>query len=292
MKCSKCWIWWHKNWVNSDFRSTLIFYIPERNKYPVGLVTHESPLLRARQLILCLLLFDHKVLSDLCRDDPVVRVQDQDYFPGWRNHVWISFEVVQSRERRRTSCDIPPPPPCVFWLSHWLWKPYLSGIFNLWVLPTLSKLLRWAISDRPGSFTDVYEKDYKFVKEFSEGEIYVVYCKSSALFHVKWLYAFLYVQRQEFGYSLWGQKVSLLMSFCFEGLSDLQAVVTPTIDGLNGKQVCVCVCACVGVKPSLVPLHPWETRVNSDRWLTLLNCISKWVENLFYSLVKHSLLLH
>ncbi len=48
------------------------------------------------------------------------------------------------------------------------------------------------------------------------------------------------------------------MSFCFEGLSDLQAVVTPTIDGLNGKQVCVCVCvcACVGVKPSLVPLHP------------------------------------
>ncbi len=108
MKCSKCWIWWHKNRVNSDFRSTLIFYIPERNKYPVGLVTHESPLLRARQLILCLLLFDHKVLSDLCRDDPVVHVQDQDYFPGWRNHVWISFEVVQSRERRRTSCDIPP----------------------------------------------------------------------------------------------------------------------------------------------------------------------------------------
>lgn len=70
-------------------------------------------------------------------------------------------------------------PPCVFWLSHWLWKPYLSGVFNLWVLPTLSKLLQWAISDRPGSFTDVHEKDYKCAKEFSGGEIYGVCCKSS-----------------------------------------------------------------------------------------------------------------
>ncbi len=37
------------------------------------------------------------------------------------------------------------------------------------------------------------------------------------------------------------------MSACFEGLSDIQAVVTPTIDGLNGKQVCVCVCVRVYV---------------------------------------------
>lgn len=37
------------------------------------------------------------------------------------------------------------------------------------------------------------------------------------------------------------------MSACFEGLSDIQAVVTPTIDGLNGKQVCVWVCVHVWV---------------------------------------------
>lgn len=61
--------------------------VREWNKYPVGLVTLESPFHRARQLILCVLLFDHKVLPDLCRDDPVVHVKDQDYFPGWRNHV-------------------------------------------------------------------------------------------------------------------------------------------------------------------------------------------------------------
>ncbi len=160
-----------------------------------------------------------------------------------------------NQEREEEHLVISPPPPYVFWLSHWLWKPYLSGIFNLWVLPTLSKLLRWAISDRPRSFTDVYEKDYKFVKEFSEGEIYVVCCKSSALFHVRWLYAFLYVQREEFGYSLWGQKVSLLMSLCFEGLSDIQAVVTPTIDGLNGKQVCVCMCGCKTITCSTPPMR-------------------------------------
>lgn len=81
---------------------------------------------------------------------------------------------------------------------------------------------------------------------------------AKAPFHVKWLYSFLYVQWQEFGHSLWGQKVSLLMSALFEGLSDIQAVVTPTIDGLAGKQVCVCACGCKTITCSTPPLRNWD----------------------------------
>lgn len=175
--------------------------------------------------------------------------------------------------RRRTSCDISPL--CVFWLSHWLWKAYLSGIFNLWVLPTL------------------YDEQYQMARGLSRmcmrtiwirGAKYTLFAAKALLFHVKMaLPLSLCAMTGIWSFTLRSKGGSINVSPLWRS-KWYTSCCDPHNRWLNW-QTSVCVCGCKTI-------HPYESGVYSDRWLTLLNCISKCVENLLYSQVKHSLVLH
>jgi len=144
---------------------------------------------RERQLILCVLLFDHKVLPDLCRDDPVVHVKDRDYFPGWRNRVWSG----SIKREKKNILWYPPSPTVVFDYP-------IDCKSHVWVAFLICEFCQHSLN--------CYDEQYQIAQGLSRmctrkitnalvqrgGNIRCLL----APFHFKWLSSFLYVQWQEF----------------------------------------------------------------------------------------------